>query len=677
MTYKHKLYSCFSGLLLLLLTSVLHAGLLHHELSVQLYSENSSISAEDIITLPGNEDKLIFSLNDAFEVSSQNAELEIISHSANRRINVYQLSRLSEDRKVHLKYRGKIIENSRSGLFGMPERLFNEKMLYLDGRSHWYPVFPAYPNFTFNLESNVPQGWEIISQGKGTRSANQIKYQMPRPQDDIYLIGAPWKRYAKSSGNVELEVYLLNENQALAQRYIDASEKYIGIYSNWVGSYPYQKFAVVENSWQTGYGMPSFTLLGSNVIRLPFIIYTSLPHEILHNWWGNGVFIDFTKGNWSEGLTAYMADHFSSMQRQQDNEYRRKALERYANFAARQNDFALKDFTSRHNEASQAIGYSKSLMLFHMLRNRLGEETFNKNIQSFWKDFKFHSASFPELINSLLEGTELDANSFISQWLNRTGAPEIMLTESSLKKSTDGFELSIQLEQQGDSYQLFIPMQVIFKNGNTITEQLKLTDKSQQFNFSYEHQPVEIQIDPDFDIFRLLNPQEKPASLGRLFGAKTQLLVYPEGSSKEEQNAWHHLAASWNKKYDNIRLVSDSEFNPLSADTAVWILGWNNKLLQKHKGRLTSESQKMHPQSVQIEKDTFQITDHALVLLDNDTRRSPLGFIGTSNASTIIKLARKLPHYNSYGRLVFENHSASNIVKQHLKVSNSPLKRSF
>jgi hypothetical protein len=678
MTYKHKLYSCYLGLLLLLLTSVPHAGLLHHELSVQLSSEDSSISAEDIITLPGNEDKLIFSLNDAFEVSSQNAELKIISHSFHRRVNVYQLSRLSADRKVHLKYRGKIVENSRSGLFGMPERLFDEKMLYLDGRSHWYPVFPAYPNFTFNLESNVPKGWEIISQGKGSRSANQIKYQMPRPQDDIYLIGAPWKRYAKSSGDVELEVFLLSENQALAQRYLDASEKYIDIYSNWIGSYPYQKFAVVENSWQTGYGMPSFTLLGSNVIRLPFIIYTSLPHEILHNWWGNGVFIDFIKGNWSEGLTAYMADHFSSEQRQQDSEYRRKALERYANFAAKQNDFALKDFTSRHNEASQAIGYSKSLMLFHMLRNRLGEETFNKNIQSFWKDFKFNSASYPELITSLLRGTEIDANSFISQWLNRTGAPEIMLTESSVKKTGNSFELSIHLkQQQDDSYQLFVPMQVVFKNGKTITEQLKLTDKSQQFNFSYEYQPVEIQIDPNFDIFRLLNPQEKPASLGRLFGAKTQLLVYPQTSSKEEQNAWHYLASRWNKKYNNVRLVSDSEFNPSTTDTAVWLLGWNNKLLQKHKQRLTSDSQQMHAQSVRIDKETFQIKDHALVLLDNDTRRSPLGFIGTNNPSTINKLAGKLPHYNSYGRLVFESHSVSNIVKQHLKVNNSPLKRSL
>jgi len=90
--------------------------------------------------------------------------------------------------------------------------------------------------------------------------------------------------------------------------------------------------------------------------RKKFILYTSLPHEILHNWWGNGVFVDFAKGNWSEGLTAYMADHFNDEQKGKDKEYRRKALERYANYAAEGRDIALADFSSRHDEASQAVG---------------------------------------------------------------------------------------------------------------------------------------------------------------------------------------------------------------------------------------------------------------------------------------------------------------------------------
>lgn len=69
-------------------------------------------------------------------------------------------------------------------------------------------------------------------------------------------------------------------------------------------------------------------------MRLPFIPYTSLPHEILHNWWGNRVWVDYEKGNWSEGLTAYLADHWMKERRGKGEQYRLKALQRYGNCAA-------------------------------------------------------------------------------------------------------------------------------------------------------------------------------------------------------------------------------------------------------------------------------------------------------------------------------------------------------
>ena len=43
--------------------------------------------------------------------------------------------------------------------------------------------------------------------------------------------------------------------------------------------YPYKRFAVVENFLSTGYSLPTFTLLGQEVVKLPFIVETSLGHE--------------------------------------------------------------------------------------------------------------------------------------------------------------------------------------------------------------------------------------------------------------------------------------------------------------------------------------------------------------------------------------------------------------
>jgi hypothetical protein len=64
---------------------------------------------------------------------------------------------------------------------------------------------------------------------------------------------------------------------------------------------------------------------------------------------------------------------------------------------------------------------------------------------------------------------------------------------------------------------------------------------------------------------------------------------------------------------------------------------------------------------------------HAVVLLDADNRRTPLGFIGAQTPEVIAAMASKLPHYSSYGRLVFELPEVNNIIKQNLPVLNSPM----
>jgi hypothetical protein len=52
-----------------------------------------------------------------------------------------------------------------------------------------------------------------------------------------------------------------------------------------------------------------------------------------------------------------------------------------------------------------------------------------------------------------------------------------------------------------------------------------------------------------------------------------------------------------------------------------------------------------------------------------------LGFIGADDPEVIDLLARKLPHYSSYGLLAFSKPEASNLLKQHLPVQASPMTR--
>ena len=691
--HKESLWLLLSLVLSFTVSTAAAAETIHHQLHVKLRPTENSISVSDSIQLPAATVSTEFSLRNGLTVKAVGVELTLLGESDAGRLRHYRINRLPADGKVQLSYEGKIVSEKTVGPFDMPESVLDTENVYLDAGSAWLPVFKNFPLHTSSLHVEAPENWQIISQGKridnGSDGAAGYTFDMPQPQDELYLLGGPYQRYSKDYDGIEIVIYLYEADAALVENYLQTSAHYISLYNDWIGRYPYAKFAVVENRWQTGYGMPSFTLLGSRVIRLPFILDTSLPHEILHNWWGNGVYVDFSKGNWSEGLTAYMSDHFSSEQQGKGHEYRRKALERYANFAAEQGDFALTDFRSRHDEASQAIGYSKALMVLHMLRNQSGDDVFNDNIRQFWQSYQFRYANFIDLIQQLTTDSENhhDKNfaHFVEQWLIRTGAPEISLDDVSVDKLVDAYSLSIKVSQrqQGPAYQLQIPLEVSLQ-GDTHThrEIIQLTEKNNLITLRFKKQPQAITLDPDYDVFRLLRADERPASLGRLFGAKKQLLVMPADATAEQIKAWQDLAASWSRRYKNVELVFDNEIKTIPDGVSLWLLGWNNALLKGRQQYFTAHyptstrqtfSQSLSNNTVTIDKQQLHADKHAVVLLDADNRRTALGFIGAHDPDVITAMARKLPHYSSYGLLVFELPEVNNIIKQHLPVLNSPM----
>ena len=63
-------------------------------------------------------------------------------------------------------------------------------------------------------------------------------------------------------------------------------------------------------------------------------------------------------------------------------------LARYKNYVSEASDFPVK-FTSRNSAASQAIGYGKTLMLWHMLRSELGDELFIEGLQALYSEYKY------------------------------------------------------------------------------------------------------------------------------------------------------------------------------------------------------------------------------------------------------------------------------------------------
>ncbi|MCG6916063.1 MAG: hypothetical protein LJE89_00820, partial [Deltaproteobacteria bacterium] len=238
----------------------------------------------------------------------------------------------------------------------------------------------------FSLQALVPANFQAVSEAediiiKDMGEQKLITFNFPHPVMNIHFITAPYVVNKDHHGGVLLETYLLPEDKNLASRYLEASKKYVEMYEEMLGPFPFKRFAVVENILPTGYGMPTFTLLGREVLKLPFIPETSLGHEILHSWLGNSVYVDYGKGNWSEGLTTYLADHYYEELRGNGWQYRKGIMEDFESYVHGGNEISIKDFVSGDDRSLRAVGYGKTAMVFNMLHNRVGDKAFREALR--------------------------------------------------------------------------------------------------------------------------------------------------------------------------------------------------------------------------------------------------------------------------------------------------------
>jgi hypothetical protein len=269
---------------------------------------------------------------------------------------------------------------------------------------------------------------ELLKEADGA-DGYRAEFAFPDPAEGIDLMAGPYvvaERAVKLPGgrSVRVRTWFHPEIAELAPGYLDDSARYLERYSRLIGDYPFAMFSVVSSPTPTGFGMPTLTYLGREVLRLPFIRANSLGHEVLHNWWGNGVYPDWQRGNWSEGLTTFLADYAYKEDESEAaaREMRMGWLRDYAAVPPGE-DFALKEFTSRQHGIASIIGYNKAAMVFLMLRDKIGTPAFERGLRLFWQRHRFRAASWADLEAAFAEASGEPLAGFFRQWVQRPGSP--------------------------------------------------------------------------------------------------------------------------------------------------------------------------------------------------------------------------------------------------------------
>ena len=691
-------------------------GQMHHSMTISVYPPDNSLLATDTVFVDRAQleaGAMVFLINRSLEIEDINSpygakwysqeevdpselvadpdeeDIEFIGRGKGVFVEIAEPPDEHERIPVVITYSGVLYDSlvppdrAYSRGFSTTSGLIDERGTYLTNESLWYP-FQFDRSFTFRLTVDLPPDYMSISQGglereyldeiRGEKRLVEVWVER-NPTPEFYLVAGRYFRHQERHNNTRLMTYTYDTSDSLSQVYIDAARRYIEMYEDLIGEYPHPKFAMVENFWQTGYGMPSFTLLGDRVIRLPFIVHTSYGHEILHNWWGNCVYVDYDSGNWCEGLTTYGADYLYK-ERQSDDaarEYRHQTLITFNNYVNEESDFPLSAFRERHDTASQSVGYGKSLLVFHMLRRHLGDDIFWRSLRSFYSSNKYRIASWGDLEEAFTRTSGENLSWYFDQWVNSTGLPGISLESAWTERRGSRHAVVFTLRQTEPRFTVDIPIVVETETGRVDTS-VRLAGKDGTFTVESEARPISLAIDPDFDMFRRLYTEEIPVTIGGAFANTEGTIIIGNG---EDSGIRHSLSSVSHALGIQGGFVNEAALEPGAAlelvGTDLWFLGRGDALQDVLRGTDVS----LAANRVTLGAAEFEIAGRTLICTLRNPRDEEhiVSVIISEDTESLPSILRKLPHYGRNSYLLFEGERAEE--RGVWEAEDSPLRADF
>jgi uncharacterized iron-regulated protein len=520
--------------------------------------------------------------------------------------------------------------------------------------SGWYPEMEGRALFT--LTAFLPEGFLAVSEAEEvtTRAiAGGVEYSFlfPHPLGGINLTAGKYVEFTGRANGTEIYAYFFPEDAGLAETYLRYTKDYIQTYEEILGPFPFKRFSVVENFLPTGYSMPTYTLLGSVVVRRPFIVETSLGHEITHQRFGNYVEADYEKGNWVEGLTTYLADHFYEERKGEGAEYRKRVLLDYRNYVHEEDEIPLKEFFQRRDFATRAVGYGKCAMLFHMLNREIGEESFLRALRMLVREKAFEKASWEDIRESFERSSERELGWFFDQWVLRKGLPDFTISTPRVLLLEGIHRVSFTISQRGEPYRFLLPVEVFDERGGIVEHELEVKSGKESFEITMDSPPALIVFDRSFDMMRRLQGEETPPVVSNLSGSRERLIVVPE----EGAGPYEPLVTLFEGEGFTVKPQAEIKDKDLRS-TPVVVLGLESPVLRRLFGGTEPVLKKIQESCGDVEEFARSSPPEGFILITLKNPLNPetvLAVVHSDSAEETRRAARKIYRYGNYSVLYF------------------------
>ncbi len=658
------------------------AAVIHHDLEVAIEPDDHRLTGSDHIQVQPQGSRALI-----FDLAQQATDLQVFVDGRPAPFR-FENARLRVDLRLAQRQRALTITVKYVVIFNDPAPVrpintdnpgygvtgtIQPQGTFLLAGSGWYPHLDAATSF--RLRVTAPAGVVAVTAGRSlghaTRNGQTVStWQIEHPVRGLALSAAHYRVRERHWGNIVAATYFLPENDHLAESYLTATIGHLQRYEALFGPYPFSKFAIVENFFPTGFGFASYTLIGGRVLRLPFIPRTSLGHEIAHCWWGNGVQVDYAEGNWSEALTTYCADYLykEEASSEEGRAHRLQMLRNYASLVSKHDDLPLNRFRNRYSPATRAIGYDKGAMVFHMLRQLLGEDAFWGTLRDVYRDHLFTPITWHTFQKAFEQRSQRNLDTFFKQWLTRMGAPQVTLEGLAATRRGREWEVTGKVVQTAPFYEIDAEI-ALECPGSVQKNKIRLSGPETSFTLRSPLAPEKLVLDPDVAVFRKLAVAEIPPSINSIKGARDVVVVLADGLDPAVEKASQTLITGLGVDIDRIVREGQADAALLKAHDLI-LIGYNGDVaLGTEAGDLVI----FEPNGYIIDGEPYGAPEDVFfgVFVHPLAPQRVVALFWPLTPSYAETAARKITHYGKYSYLVFRR--GQNRVKGVWPAIDSPL----
>jgi hypothetical protein len=477
--------------------------------------------------------------------------------------------------------------------------------------------------------SNAPA--VTVSNSSASSSGPRVTYtfRVDQPEAAGTFVAGALQLVPVQAEGLNISVYLPPSAASSAQEYGGAVARIVNVLSDEFGPLPKPNLAIAQipDGTLPAYAAPGLLLLSQRQWG-PTANARQLANLVASQWWGDQVMAASPSDVWlTDGLARYSEALYVEQSAGKDG--MNKAL----------NDFAIGalmyDDSAPIAEAGRLIPFSpnytsvvvnKGAMVFHMLREQIGDPAFSALLRDYYKQFAGKAASladFQKMAQSHVtqvppkpgnfalgnaaaasssassdnkssgaeQTTPANVQSFFAQWINSTGIPDFNITYTIFRMKS-GFRIDGKVKQNLDFFRMPVEIEVQTEgNPEFKTIEVSGTDSSFTTEVFGRPKPGGITLDPHNAILKsnlqlrvraIIARGEALAEQGRYYDAIQQ---YQQALDQQKDNALAEFrmaeAFFYQKNYSAAANAFRDSLDGNIDPTFKWVEVWSHIYLGK------------------------------------------------------------------------------------------------